>query len=290
MSESKPFELTLDEVRVLCELLPALILPPGFAVDPFDTGDSDSTVSARRAAALGSLREREVVTVGEDVELDALVVAPALRIALSLHAIAEGAFRAHAWTPADETRELISINRKSCASLRRVRARVAEPNDPSEHLIVSLFDARWLADHLLELVSCDAADERRGLESTEIGIADSRAIIDALRRRDTDVVASLAGVMDAQPAVELLDELTGSMESGFRLELFDSDARCVHAGDWFRGRTSWLAVNLFPGTQRVSAHSLAENGRVRITRVSRVFMRADLVDLVAGLVGERYAA
>ncbi|HEY8312373.1 MAG TPA: hypothetical protein VIG47_17525, partial [Gemmatimonadaceae bacterium] len=100
---------------------------------------------------------------------------------------------------------------------------------------------------------------------------------------DQEFLESLSSRPASATDVGLISGLTRQMDAGLHLELLDTDARCLYMGDWFRGDDGWISMNIIPGQNPVSGTSLAESGRMRLAKVSRSLIRADLLELVAGL-------
>ncbi len=279
VAESWRFELSVDELRAVCELVPELVLPSGYTVSDLSSSPVDPDDDAALAAGCASLKRRGLVSRQADGDQEG--VAPALLFALSLHAVAERAIRIFAWSPADESRELISINRGACAGLRRVQVRGS--GDPETRIVVTFMYLGELTKHLLELVADNSPGMNAPLKSTTIGLVDSRALVEAVRAGDQEFLASLGSRIGAGDDVDLMSGLTRQMDAGFHLELLDKEAHCLYMGDWFRGDDGWISMTVIPGQFPVSGQSLAESGRMRLAKVSRSLIRADLLELVAGL-------
>jgi hypothetical protein len=284
VAENWRFELTVDELQVVCELVPELVLPSGFAVSDLSSGADPDEASFK--AAYRSLKERGLIIRQADDDQDG--VAPALLFALSLHAVAERGIRIFAWSPADESRELISVNRGACAGLRRVQARTA--GSAATILVVTFMYLGELTKHLMELVAETAPGVKSSLKSTTIGLVESRAVVEALRVGDQEFLASLSSRIDSEADVDLMSGLTGPMDAGIHLELLDKDARCLYMGDWFRGDDGWISMAILPSVVPLSGQSLAESGRMRLARVSRSLIRSDLLEIVAALSRARDVA
>ncbi|WP_205245046.1 hypothetical protein [Leifsonia tongyongensis] len=279
MAESWRFELSIDELRAVCELVPELVLPSGYTASDLSPLPDDANEDTAIAAGHASLKERGLV--GPQADGDPEGVAPALLFALSLHAVAERALRIFAWSPAEESRELISVNRGACAGLRRVQRRGAL--DPTARIVVTFMYLGELTKHLLELVADNSPGTNSPLTSTTIGLVDSRAVVEAVRAGNQEFLASLTSRSGDDQDVELMSGLTRQMDAGFHLELLDREARCLYMGDWFRGDDGWISMTVIPGQFPVSGESLAESGRMRLAKVSRSLIRADLLEMVAGL-------
>ena len=284
MAESWRFELSLNELRAVCDLVPELALPAGYTVNDLvptpDDGDPAAQVSSLEAG-YASLKARGLILRQADSEHDAVV--PALLFALSLHGVADRAIRLFSWSPVDEVRELISVNRGACAGLRRIQRRGVRAGDPNTRVVVTFMYLGELAKHLLELVADSSSGMNTPPRSTTIGLVESRALVEAVRAGDQQFLQSLASRLDAEADVELMSGLTGQMNAGFHLELLDKEARCLYLGDWFRGTDGWISMTVAPGEFPVSGQSLAESGRMRLAKVSRSLIRADLIELVAGI-------
>ncbi len=281
MAESWRFELTVSELRAVCALVPELMLPDGYRVSDLTKGDAGSDDSELITAALASLAERGLVIRDGDDGKES--VAPGLLFALSLHAVSEYAIRTFSWSPEDESRELVSVNRGACAGLRRVQVRGTPVGDPGTRIVVTFMYLGELAKHLLELVADNSHGTKSPLQSTTIGLVESRLILEAIRSGDQEFLQSLTSRPDAQADVQLMSGLTREMSAGFHLELLDKDARCLYIGDWFRGDDGWISMNLMPERFPATGESIAESGRMRLAKVSRALIRTDLIELVAGL-------
>ena len=279
MAESWRFELSVDELRAVCHMVPELVLPSGYAVGDLDPSRVDSDGDSAVAAGFASLKARGLI--GPQADGDQEGVAPALLFALSLHAVADSALRIFAWSPADESRELISVNRGACAGIRRVRARASV--DPATSIVVTFMYLGELTKHLLELVEDNPQGMRSSLKSTTIGLVDSRAVVEAFRTGNKELLASLTSRSGDESDVDLLSGLTCQMDAGFHLELLDTESHCLYMGDWFRGDDGWISMTVIPGQFPVSGQSLAESGRMRLAKVSRSLIRADLLEMVAGI-------
>ncbi len=281
MAESWRFELTVSELRAVCALVPELLLPDGYRVSDLTKGENGSDESEKLAAALASLTERGLVSRNGDDEKES--VAPGLLFALSLHAVSEYAIRTFSWSPEDESRELVSVNRGACAGLRRVQVRGTSVGDPDTRIVVTFMYLGELAKHLLELVAENSLSTKSPLQSTTIGLVESRLILEAIRSGDQKFLQSLTSRPDAQTDVDLMSGLTREMSAGFHLELLDKDARCLYIGDWFRGDDGWISMTLMPEKFPATGQSISESGRMRLAKVSRALIRTDLIELVAGL-------
>jgi hypothetical protein len=283
MAESWRFELSVNELRAVCDLVPELVLPAGHGIGDFGgggTGDDAATASAT-AAGYSSLKERGLIVGHPDSDQEG--VAPALLFALSLHGVADRAIRVFSWTPMDESRELISVNRGACAGLRRIQRRGSHAGDSATRIIVTFMYLPELAKHLLELVADNSSRSKTTLRSTTIGLVESRAIVQAIREGDEGFLASLSTKAQSETDVDILSSLTRQLDAGFHLELLDKEAQCLYIGDWFRGDDGWISMTVVPSEFPVSSQSLAESGRMRLAKVSRSLIRADLLELVAGL-------
>ena len=288
MAESWRFELTVNELRAVCELVPELALPAGYTLGDLTEGKTGPDDEESLSAALASLTERGLVSHEGDGDKES--VSPGLLFALTLHSVAEHAIRLFAWSPKDESRELVSVNRGACAGLRRVQVRGSQPGDSSTRIIVTFLYLGELAKHLLELVADKSLVAKTPLQSTTMGLVESRALLEAIRAGDQEFLQSLSARLDAQAGVELMSGLTRQMDSGLHLELLDKEARCLYIGDWFRGDDGWISMTMIPERFPVSGQSIAESGRIRLAKASRVLIRADLLELVAGLRRARYVA
>jgi hypothetical protein len=161
--------------------------------------------------------------------------------------------------------------------------RGSHAGDPSTRIIVTFMYLGELTKHLLELVVNDSLGAKAPLRSTTIGLVESRALLEAIRAGDQEFLQSLSARLDVQADVELMSGLTRQMDSGFHLELLDKGARCLYLGDWFRGDDGWISMTMIPERFPVSGQTIAESGRMRLAKVSRALIRADLIELVAGL-------
>ncbi len=267
MAESWRFELTVNELRAVCELVPELLLPSGYTVGDLGPAEPDQDEGSALESAFDSLRQRGLVNRRADSDTDD--VAPGLLFALSLHAVAERSLRAFAWSPKDESRELISVNRGACAGLRRVQARGSGSGDRTTRIVVTFMYLGELAKHLLELVADNSIGNRGPLKSTIIGLVESRALVEAVRAGDQELLASLTERLDAHADAELMSGLTRQLDAGFHLELLSKEARCLYVGDWFRGEDGWISMTVDPGRFPISGQSIAESGRMRLARVTR---------------------
>jgi hypothetical protein len=281
MAESWRFELTLSELRAVCSLVPELVLPAGYTMS--DLAKEGTTVDGDEAlkAGLASLTRRGLLS--REVDGDKENVSPALLFALSLHVVAEHAIRLFSWSPSDEVREVVSVNRGACAGLRRILPRGAQAGDSSTRIIVTFMYLSELPRHLLELVAEGPQVAKAALQATTIGLVESRAVLEAIRSGDQEFLEGLTGRLNTETDVELMSGLTRQMDAGFHLELLDQDARCLYIGDWFRGDDDWMSMTVMPDRFPVSGQSIAESGRMRLAKVTRALIRIDLIELVAGI-------
>lgn len=284
--EVSRFVLTVAELRFVVDRVAELSLPSFLSPGDLEGAQADSDGSdVGDSAVFRSLQAKGVVD--EDAEFSdndlTSVVSPVLVAGLGLHNLARFFLDVKAWSEAESNRLWVSVSGSLCAGFRVVSDRRPVGGESTQSVEVTLFPLNQLVEFLLEPVSADPV--RVVPASAVVGLVESRSIIEALRRGEPAVAASIAQTFHCEDAVPLLSELVGSMEHGFKVLLFNHEGRAIFSADWFRGEGGWLKMGLVapPGGESLSARSLADNGRISVTRAGVDFLRADLLSMVVSL-------
>ncbi|MFC5928609.1 hypothetical protein D6T64_21570 [Cryobacterium melibiosiphilum] len=293
-------DLTVAELRLIRDHIPGLLLP-----DFLPPAATETAAAAASGQALDRLRAAGLVTaaatLAEPDWTDAVM--PALRVPLALQMAGDFVFQVSAFTPAERTDHASTVTRGACSGLTVITPRLSA-TDAAARAVVALTPVDRLWTSLCELVpgelvpgavanpAAEASAAPSPVPSVAIGLVESRALIAAMRAHDRSVIDALATELHVErPARQLLEDLSGSLDTGFRVKAFTATG-CVYSHDWFLGPRGWITVRLSVSgaAADISATDVVDGGTVRLTRARREDIRVDLLGIVATLVRDTYAA
>lgn len=271
------FDLSADEHRLLVDRLPGLVLPPEWRLPVAEPRVVDETT------LLASLASRGVLLSSTDDADLRPHASPALLAALAVHELPGLVLAVHAWRPDLETRSIVTLagGAAGVLTLRRPTGQ----SFVDGRVEVALAPPQAVVGEVLDLLP-EGGRTKADLESTELGLAASRAVVEALRRGDGPVTAAVVDEVHADgTAVDLLRQLTGSMTTGYQVTALDGRGRGGWSATWLLGDEDWLKIGLVvPQEARGTAEGITDHGRVRLTRVGTSFVRADVLGVVASYV------
>jgi hypothetical protein len=287
------FALTLPELCLLRDHLPGLVLP---AFVPAAAPDDGTGGPPAPEGVLESLRERKLVDdratlAGPDWSER---IPPTLLLALTLQMSGHLVFQVVAWSAGtggrmSHTTHSTTVTETVCAGLT-VRSVPGSDEEPQAH--VTLTSVAGLYPSLVELLPPDDQEpgepvSAKPAEAVSLGIVESRALIAAIRGGDQRVVASLTADFHAEGAREVLQDLSSSMGTGYRIKAFASAGRVLFARDWFGGPRGWLKMSVTLPRSEAGApiaptpQTITDDGRVTIRRTAAAGIRQDLLGLIA---------
>jgi hypothetical protein len=280
------FDLSLDELSLLRDHLPGLVLPSFIRPTP----------ARDEGAAFASLRRRELIdetTVLSESDWTARV-APAVMLSLALQMSGDVVFQITAWTATRVTAHSSTVTSGVASGLTALSARDdAGTGSSSPRIVARVAPVSVLSTWLAELVpSTDAMAAAPGGGSVTVGLVESRALIAAIRGGDPRVVDAVSADLSAPESRKVLGQLAGSIAAGFRAKVFTPSGGCVYSGDWFLGNAGWMKISLATSTDgdgRPTAQSIAESGTVTIAAVTPGSIEVELLSLVSEGVRDSYA-
>lgn len=276
-------DLTLDEFRLIRELTPDLDVPLNIEVGGFG-GDSAQSDARRRSA-------RESLALNQLLGGDDQPVHPLLVLALSMPMGPEHAIQVQSWTPGTSSQTVISVigDLMSSITVTLDRSKDAASTDPRTALAgvvhVSLGDLGRIVESIQGLLEGSAAVPDRVVPATfQIGLVESRSLIDGIRTGDVAVLDKLATMFSAHDAVPLLRSLASTMESGVRIRASDP-AGPRYSADWVQASTGeWVGFRILGSPQLgadPSAQAIMDEARVELTRRRTPTFVADVLSLTS---------
>ena len=283
MDPSFTADLTLDEFRLVRELNSDLELPLALAVGGFS--DDAGKSAERRHLARASLVQSKLV--GSDDE----ATHPLLVLALSMPMGPQHAIQVQSWTPTTSSQTVITViaNLMSSVTVTLERSKDAATTDPftavSGAVRVVLGDLGLIVQSIQDLLAGSAPAPDRVVPMTvEVGLVESRSLIDGIRTGDAAVVDKLASLFSAHEAVPLLRSLAATMESGARIRASDP-AGPRYSADWVQASTGeWVGFRLLGNPEMdsdPSAQAIVDGARVELTRRRVPTFIADILSLAS---------
>lgn len=224
-------------------------------------------------------------------------VHPLLLMALSVPWAAQYSVQVQSWTPTTSSQTLMSVT-SSLTSVVTISI-PRSTSDPVTDVRASSVGEVRIRVGPISIVAVEvqalldvAPPEPVGVRPAraEVGLVESRALIEAIRLPDSAVLEQLAVQFDAVAAVPLLRLLAATMEAGFRMHVYAVPGRPLRAIEWFQAPTGeWVTLRLIPARDAdgvVSAESLTDDGRVEIVRQRRSVIVAESVAVVSAMVKE----
>jgi hypothetical protein len=278
------FELALDELSMLRDHIPGLILPS--FIRP-SLGRDESVL-------FESLRERELIderTLASEADWTA-TIAPAVRLALALQMSGDLVFHITAWNATELIEHSSTVTRGVASGLTVATARrngqlSLRPAD----VTMTLAPVAALATLLAELVpSTTEVDGAPSGALVTMGLVESRALVAAIRAGDPRVIGAVASEVHAPQGPTVFSQLAGPITTGFRMKVFTPSGGCVYSGDWFLGANTWLKISVAAPSTNASptAQSITDSGAVTISAVTARSIEVELLSLVSEGVRDIY--
>ena len=286
------FLLTADELHLVQERVPTLLLPPRFAQQWTDDLGADEKAD-RVDAALTGLIEKHLVAA--DVPRDPIpddlsdwLLDSFMRF-LSLHSVPAYVLDVSAWTR-DSTVMLVASARDGFAS---ILARAQN---------VSIDDGRATAADLsgLEFAVVPFPDLAHELAGTiplggvpgdngplvSMSLTDSRGGIEVLRSHDPRLFDELSRRIGGPDAIHALSGLIGSFDAGFELRVSGTDGTPARMLNYVRGEAGWRSVDIrLPAGENgvPTTEQVVDSGTIRIAAVTRAAIQAEVASLCAAI-------
>jgi hypothetical protein len=287
------FLLTADELHLVQERVPTLLLPPRFAQQWTDDLGAEEKAD-RVDAALTGLIEKHLVAA--DVPRDPIPddlsdwLLDSFMVFLSLHSVPAYVLNVSAWTR-DSTVILVASARGGFASLlaRAQSVSITEGRGVAADLaglefgVVPLED---LADELFGTIPLGGVPGDNG-PLVSMSLIDSRGGIEVLRSHDARLFDELSRRIGGPAAVHALSGLIGSFDAGFELRLAGADGTPVRVLNYVRGEAGWRSVDirLPAGTNGVpTTEHVVDSGSITIAAVTRAAIQAEVASLCSSIV------
>ncbi|HEY8911830.1 hypothetical protein [Lacisediminihabitans sp.] len=279
------FELTLDELSLLREHIPGLVLPSFI----------QSNAVPDEGAAFAAMRKRELVgeaTIASEVDWTA-TIAPAVKLALALQMSGDFIFQVTAWTDTEVTAHSSTVTGGVASGLTAASARqnAQAPLAPAG-IVLTLAPVAVLSKSLAELLPSTAgAPVAPSSGPLTVGLVESRALVAAIRAGDPRVIDAVAADIHAADAQTVFSQLAGPITAGFRVKVFTLSGGCVYSGDWFLGANGWLKISVAASpapNASVTAQSVTDGGSVTISAVTAKSIEVELLSLVSEGVRDNY--
>jgi hypothetical protein len=284
--------LTPDELHLVQERVPSLLLPPRFAQQWTDDLDADERAE-RTEAALTGLIEKNLVAA--DVPRDPIpddlsdwLLESFMRF-LSLHSVPVYVLDVAAWTR-ESTVMLVASARDGFASIlaRAQRVSVSEGRGTAADLAGLEFAVVPFQDLAAELAGTIPQGGVPGDNGplVSMSLTDSRGGIEVLRSHDPRLFDELSRRIGGPDAIHALSGLIGSFEAGFELRLSGTDGTPARVLNYVRGEAGWRSVDIrlpagedgVPTTEQV-----VDSGTITIAAVTRAAIQAEIASLCAAI-------
>lgn len=278
------FELSLDELRLLRDHIPGLVLPSFIQTVPAKDED----------AAFASLRDRELIgdpAVPSEADWTE-TIAPAVKFALALQMTGDFVFQINAWSPNQTTAHSSTVTKGVASGLTALTTTTQPDSLPTTDVVLTLEPVATLATSLAKLIpSTDGMPVAPSGNPVTVGLVESRALVAAIRTGDSRMIDAVAAELHSPGAQEALRPLAGPAIAGFRVKVFTPSGGCVYSGDWFLGTTGWLKISVAASPDpsgSVTAQSITDTGTVTISAVTAESIEIELLSLVAEGVRDSY--
>jgi hypothetical protein len=279
------FELTLDELRLLRDRIPGLVLPS--FIQPVPPDDEDAAFASLRAGGLVG-----DTTVSCEADWTG-TIAPAVTYALALQMMGDFVLQIDGWSPNQVTAHSSTVTRGVASGLTAVATTTQPDPLPSTVVALTLAPVANLSKSLADLIpSTEGMSAAPSGKPVTVGLVESRALVAAIRAGDPRVIGAVAAEIHSPGAQEALGPLAGPLTSGFRAKVFTPSGGCVYSGDWFLGTTGWLKISVAASPDpsgSVTAESVTDTGTVTITAVTAESIEIQLLNLVSEGVRNSYA-
>jgi hypothetical protein len=203
----------------------------------------------------------------------------------------EHAIQVQSWTPATSSQTVISVVGDLMSSItvtldRSKNAATTEPRAAvAGRVRVALGGLGLMVDSIQDLLAGSSVEPDRVIPMTiEIGLIESRSLIDGIRTGDAAVIDKLATLFSAHDAVPLLRSLAATMESGVRIRASDP-AGPRYSADWVQASTGeWVGFRLLGNPELggdSSAQAVVDGTRVELTCRRTPSFVADVLSLAS---------
>lgn len=285
-------ELTLDEFRYLVELTPPIPLPVSLTVGSLGgSSTSDDDLDRRRTSARIALETKNLLTVPAGRDDPTELRHPLLLLALALPLAAQHAIQVQSWTPGTSSETLICVADGIASTVTITLERSddlpsTQISTARDGVVRIVLGSLALIVEAIEGLLEGTPREPGKVEPlmVEVGLVESRSIIEAIRSGDPAVVDQVAGLFDALAALPLLRSLAATMEAGIRIRAYDHGILGFTA-DWVQSESGeWIGFRLLGSPDangETTAQSVVDSARVELTRRRRNMVGADLISLVS---------
>jgi hypothetical protein len=284
------FLLTADELHVVQDRVPTLLLPPRFAQQWTD--DLSAAEKAERtAAALSGLIKKNLVAA--DVPRDPIPVdlsdwlLDSFMVFLSLHSVPAYIVDVSAWTR-DSTVLLVASARDGFASIL-ARAQDVSITDgvgtaaDLAGLQFAVVPFPGLAAELAGTIPTGGVPGDNG-PLVSMSLTDSRGGIEVLRSHEPRLFDELSRRIGGPDAIHALSGLIGNFDAGFELRLSGPDGTLARVLNYVRGEAGWRSVDvrLPAGENGVpTTEQVVDSGTITIAAVTRAAIQAEVASLCA---------
>jgi hypothetical protein len=286
------FFLTADELHIVQERVPTLLLPSRFVQQWTDDLGAGERAERTQAALTGLIDKRFVAAdvprnpIPEDLS-DWLL--ESFMVFLSLHSVPAYVINVSAWT-LDSTVMLVASARGGFASLL-ARAQAVSISDGRgtaadlagvEFAVVPFQD---LADELTGTIPLGGVPGDNG-PLVSMSLTDSRGGIEVLRSHDAGLFGELSRRIGGPDAIHALSGLIGAFDAGFELRLGEADGTAVRVLNYVRGEAGWRSVDIrLPAgaTGKPTTEQVVDAGTITVAAVTRAAIQAEVASLCAAL-------
>lgn len=207
-----------------------------------------------------------------------MTVAPEIVNLFELANRASHVIHVESWQGMSATRAALTVHRGVCCEFRlttgpQTSGRVALVVHPAAGL------GAVLAALLSPELSTEAAVADAPPRGASLGLVESQSVIQALRLGDPRVLQTLVSSLHCADYLALVAPFAGGIPGGFTLQTVDSAGSLRVPSQYFQSHDGkWLATELLaePAPTRPHPNDLLTSGRLRITRVGRRDILADI--------------
>jgi hypothetical protein len=282
--------LTADELHIVQERVPALLLPSRFVQQWTDELSADERAERTRAALTGLIEKGFVAAdvprhpIPED--LSDWLLEPFM-VFLSLHSVPAYVFTVSAWT-LESTVMLVASARGGFASLlaRAQSVSVTDGRGTAADLAgveFAVLPFQDLAGELAGTIPLGGVPGNNG-PLLSMSLTDSRGGIEVLRSHDPRLFDELSRRIGGPAAIHALSGLIGSFDAGFELRLGRADGTPVRVLNYVRGEAGWRSVDIrLPAgdTGKPTTEHVVDSGSISVAAVTRTAIQAEIASLCA---------